>query len=90
MILYLVSTGDNRFGRLHQKIAGVSRKVLTQQLRELENDGLLSRTEYPEAVLRVEYHLTTKGDTLRPLLSMLYAWGREHALSPQTKPPRSR
>lgn len=80
MILYLISTGENRFGKLRRGIAGVSRKVLTQHLRELEADGLIKRTEYPEVPPRVEYHLTPKGDTLKPLLAMLYDWGRNHLL----------
>ena len=80
MILYLVSQGENRFGRLLRNVEGISRKVLAEQLRQLEQDGILRRTDHGELPFKVEYALTAKGDTLRPLLDELYRWGHEHQL----------
>lgn len=68
-ILYLLMTGNLRFGELRKALGGVSAKVLTDALRDLENDALISRTVYPEAVLRVEYSLTEKGCLLLPVLN---------------------
>ncbi len=90
MILYLISVENNRFGKLRRGIEGVSRKVLAQHLRELEEDGIIRRTDYLEMPPRVEYHLTAKGDSLKPLLKMLYDWGRDHVLSAPPKLKRNR
>ena len=80
IILYLISEGDNRFGRLLRGINGISRKVLTEQLRELERDDIVRRIDFEELPFRVEYVLTSKGETLKPLLDLLYIWGQEHVL----------
>lgn len=66
-----------RFGELKKNIPPVSQKMLTQQLRELEADGIISRKVYAEVPPKVEYSLTPKGATLKPILEMLYEWGRE-------------
>lgn len=68
-----------RFGSL-QRLVGCSQKVLTQQLKELEHDGIVQRQAYAEVPPRVEYSLSTYGRTLQPVLDALYAWGREHYL----------
>ena len=88
MILYLVAEGENRFGRLLRGVEGISRKVLAEQLRQLEHDGILRRTDYRELPFRVEYALTPKGDTLRPLLAELYRWGHEQQLGLHTQAER--
>ena len=67
-----------RFGALHRSIPGISQKVLTSQLRELEACGLLSRTVYPEVPPRVEYRLTDKGNSLYPVLDSLADWATVH------------
>ncbi|TGE23420.1 winged helix-turn-helix transcriptional regulator [Hymenobacter metallicola] len=66
-----------RFGEL-QRAVEVSQKVLTQQLKELEHDGIVRRQVYAEVPPRVEYSLSTYGQTLQPILDALYAWGLTH------------
>ena len=65
-----------RFNEIHRSIDGVSQKVLTQKLREMESDGLLKRTVYAEVPPRVEYELTGLGMSLRPMLESLETWGK--------------
>jgi DNA-binding HxlR family transcriptional regulator len=74
-----------RFGSL-QRLVGCSQKVLTQQLKELEHDGIVQRQVYAEVPPRVEYSLSTYGRTLQPVLDALYAWGREHYMRGQAAP----
>lgn len=69
--------GPRRFGELLVTIGGVSPKVLTERLRALEADGILTRTVYPDVPLRVDYELTELGRGLRPVIDALAAWG-EH------------
>lgn len=69
--------GPRRFGELLITIGGVSPKVLTERLRSLEADGILSRTVYPDVPLRVEYELTDLGRGLRPVIDALAAWGEQ-------------
>lgn len=64
-----------RFGELLITLGGVSPKVLTERLKSLEADGILTRTVYPEVPLRVEYALTERGRELRPVVDALAAWG---------------
>ncbi|PLX86697.1 MAG: transcriptional regulator [Desulfuromonas sp.] len=68
-----------RFSQLQLRLPGVTQKMLTQQLRELERDGLVHREVYAEVPPRVEYSLTSEGETLRPLLSLMCEWGRGRA-----------
>lgn len=69
--------GVRRFSDLSRALSGVSAKVLTQQLRELELDGVLERTVFPEVPPRVEYRLSARGLALIPVLESLHAWGAE-------------
>lgn len=79
MILYeLYENPMKRFGELQRYILNISHKTLTNQLRELERDGLIERTIYPEVPPRVEYSLTKKGLSLIPLLNMICDWGLAH------------
>jgi DNA-binding HxlR family transcriptional regulator len=75
--LILWHLGDNvmRFGELQRSLPGVNAKMLTKQLRELEKDGVIRRTVYPEVPPRVEYAITEFGRTLIPILQALCAWG---------------
>jgi DNA-binding HxlR family transcriptional regulator len=66
-----------RFGELQRAVA-VSHKVLSQQLKELENDGIVQRQVYAEVPPRVEYSLSAYGKTLQPLLDALHIWGQAH------------
>lgn len=75
VILFLVSHGINRFGLMQRKIDGVSKQMLTKQLRELEEDGIITRTVFPEVPPRVEYALSKKGESLLPVIAAMRAWG---------------
>ena len=80
IILWCISNGINHFGKLHRAIPSVSKKMLTSELRALEQDGIISRTVYPVVPPKVEYHMTPFGQTLLPVLNVMAEWGREHAL----------
>lgn len=74
IILYLLSNGAMRFGMLNVLIPTISKKVLTNQLKELENDGLILRKSFAETPPRVEYSLTEKSIGLLPVLKGLSEW----------------
>lgn len=80
IILYNLTSGTRRFGQLDVRIPGISRKVLTEQLRQLEKDGLITRKEYNEIPPRVEYSLTELGESLSPVFKEMASWGKEHVL----------
>ena len=82
VILYLISHEINRFSEMHGMIGGISRKMLTGQLRELERDGIIERKVFAEIPPRVEYSITEKGKTLRPIILSMREWGLQHALKP--------
>ena len=70
--------GTKRFGELKKSIGGVSQKVLTPQLRQMEESGLLTRRVYPEVPPKVEYTLTELGVSLKPVLDAMRDWGEEY------------
>ena len=70
--------GTKRFGELKRSIGTVSQKVLTAQLRDMEQKGLLTRTVYAEVPPRVEYTLTETGYSLKPILDAMGAWGEAY------------
>lgn len=78
LILWALGDGVMRFGELQKALPGVNTKMLTKQLRELEEDGVISRKVYPEVPPRVEYAMTDFGKTLIPLLQALCNWGAEY------------
>ncbi len=78
LILRDLLPGTRRFGELKKSVGGVSQKVLTAQLREMEASGLLVRTVYPEVPPRVEYTLTELGRSLKPVLDAMQAWGEAY------------
>ena len=67
-----------RFNELHRSLEGVSQKVLTDSLRSMEADGIITRTVYPEVPPRVEYALSELGRSLRPILDAMKAWGENY------------
>ena len=75
LILRDLLAGTKRFGELRRSVGNVSQKVLTAQLREMEDSGLVTRTVYPEVPPRVEYALTELGQSLRPILDAMWNWG---------------
>lgn len=75
LILRDIRTGAKRFSELQKSLDGISQKILTENLREMENDGLLVRTIFPEVPPRVEYSLSELGETMEPLLDAMAQWG---------------
>lgn len=78
LILRDLLTGTKRFGELKKSLGGVSQKVLTSQLRQMEASGLLTRKVYAEVPPRVEYTLTELGYSLRPVLEAMRDWGEAY------------
>ena len=78
LILRDLLSGTKRFGELKKSIGSISQKVLTSNLRSMEEDGLLTRKVYAEVPPRVEYTLTELGESLRPILFAMQQWGLEY------------
>ncbi|WAH40993.1 helix-turn-helix transcriptional regulator [Alicyclobacillus fastidiosus] len=81
MILFqLMSESTLRFSELKKRIPGITQRVLTKQLRELEQEDIIERRIYPEIPPRVEYSVTEYGRTLQPILTLLHEWGESHLI----------
>ena len=78
MVLYCLLNGTARFNELRRLIPKATQRVLTTQLRELEQDGVIARKVYAEVPPRVEYSLTEFGLSLKPILELMGAWGEEY------------
>lgn len=78
LVLYALAFGVKRHGELKREITGISQKMLTQTLRNLERDGLVERKAYNEMPPRVEYTLTPLGETLSELLKNVCTWSEQH------------
>ncbi|NRA29431.1 MAG: helix-turn-helix transcriptional regulator [Parvularculaceae bacterium] len=83
VVLFHLLEGTMRFNELNRAVGGVTQRVLTKQLRELEEDGLVAREVYPVVPPKVEYSLTAKGRSLEPILIALRQWGMENVVSQQ-------
>lgn len=81
LILRDLMPGTKRFGELKKSVGNVSQKVLTAQLRTMEENGLVHREVYAEVPPRVEYSLTELGKSLKPILDSMQAWGEEYKRS---------
>jgi len=79
LILWHLSYKTLRFSQLQRRMPRVTQKMLTQQLRELERDGVVKRKVYPQVPPKVEYSLTELGSTVVPLLQQMCAWGKQFA-----------
>jgi DNA-binding HxlR family transcriptional regulator len=91
LILYHLFGGTKRFSELQRALPGVTQKMLTQQLREMERDGIVSRTVFPQVPPRVEYALTPRGETLKPVVKAMCQWGLKEGgatCDPTTSPKR--
>jgi DNA-binding HxlR family transcriptional regulator len=75
LIIRELITDIKRFGELQRALPGITQKMLTQQLRELEDDNIVRRQVYPQIPPKVEYSLTPLGETLKPLLYAMHEWG---------------
>ena len=79
LILYYLHGQTRRFNELQRLLAGVTQRMLTLQLRELENDGIVHREVYPQVPPKVEYSLTAFGQTLMPVIEAMHRWGEQYA-----------
>lgn len=77
-MIELLADSTRRFSELHREIEGISKRMLTMSLRQLERDGLVRRTVYPVVPPRVDYELTPLGGTVLETIQALVAWTRQH------------
>lgn len=78
LIMRDLLAGSKRFGELRKGLPDISQKVLTQNLRAMEEDGIITRKVYAEVPPKVEYELSDLGDTLRPIIDLMRIWGRNY------------
>ncbi|MEF3304432.1 winged helix-turn-helix transcriptional regulator [Paenibacillus sp. GYB003] len=78
VLLYHLMDGKKRFNEFRRICPGITQRMLTLQLRELEEDGVISRKVYPEVPPKVEYSLTDFGKTLIPIIMLMREWGQEY------------
>jgi len=78
LLLFYLESGTKRFGELQKLIPGMTKKMLTQHLRDLERDGIIRRKVYAVVPPKVEYSLTKHGESLKPILKLMSAWGAKH------------
>lgn len=78
LILRELFLGVKRFGQLHRALQGITQKMLTQQLREMEQDGIIHREVYLQVPPKVEYSLTPLGESLKPIIHSMHEWGVRH------------
>jgi DNA-binding HxlR family transcriptional regulator len=78
LILFYLEHGTKRFGELRKMIPGMTKKMLTQHLRDLERDEIVRRKVYAVVPPKVEYSLTKHGESLKPILKLMSAWGNRH------------
>ena len=78
VILFHLFDGTKRFSELLRSMSGITQKMLTQQLREMEKDGVVRRRVYPQVPPKVEYSLTPLGHSLRPVVEAMCRWGLRH------------
>ncbi len=86
LILRELITGTKRFGELKRSIPNISQKMLTQQLRSMEDDNLILRKVYPEVPPKVEYSLTDTGCSLKIILDAMVTWGEQYKTMMKEKP----
>jgi DNA-binding HxlR family transcriptional regulator len=89
VLLYHLLSGTLRFSEIRKRLAGITQRMLTKQLRELEEADLIARKVYPVVPPKVEYSLTKKGLTLRPVIRALEVWGEDHLAQLGTKSKRA-
>ena len=89
VILFQIRDGPMRFGALRRAVPRVTQKMLTQQLRELERDGIVHREVQAIVPPRVDYSLTPHGESLKPLLLALCEWGKKHRMR-QSRPVKGK
>jgi len=80
IIIWILMDDSKRFGELHKSIPGITIKVLSGHLKELEADGIINRKAYPEVPPKVEYSLSEKGKSLTSIMQQLALWSRDNIL----------
>jgi len=80
-ILYILFTGTKRYGELRKLVPGATQRMLTLQLRELEEDGIIQRKVYPIVPPKVEYSISKRGESLKPIIDAMWQWGKEFLTS---------
>ena len=78
MIIYYLLKGTARFNQLQRDLGNITHRTLSKQLKEMEEDGLVIRTDYGEIPPRVEYALSPLGQSLSPVLKAMHTWGEKH------------
>lgn len=81
LILRELLVGMQRFNQLHRSLPGITQKMLTQQLRELAEDGIIHRQVYAQVPPKVEYSLTPLGESLNPVLQAMHEWGLQQPIA---------
>lgn len=85
VLLHLFEQGTMRFSELKRSMPGITQKMLTQQLRELEEEDLIHREVYPQVPPKVEYSITEYGKTIEPVMEAMHEWGVAHTLHKMNK-----
>ena len=85
ILLNLMKEGTQRFSELQRNLPGITQKMLTKQLRELEDEDIIKRVVYPQVPPKVEYSITEYGKTLEPILADMHEWGMKHTVHKQQK-----
>lgn len=85
LIVWQLFRGARRFSELLRALDGITQKMLTQQLRELERHGVVHRTVYPQVPPKVEYSLTPLGESLRPVVDAMCAWGLKYRMGAEPR-----
>jgi DNA-binding HxlR family transcriptional regulator len=86
LILQELLKGSRRFNELHRALPGITQKMLTQQLREMEDDGIVHREIFPQVPPRVDYSLTALGQSLQPVFEAMHQWGLQQRDSKTENP----
>jgi DNA-binding HxlR family transcriptional regulator len=85
ILLHLLKNGTQRFSELKRSVPGITQKMLTNQLRELEDEDIVLRVVYPQVPPKVEYSITEYGRSLEPILEAMHEWGTKHTLHKMQK-----
>jgi DNA-binding HxlR family transcriptional regulator len=80
ILLILLQDGTQRFSELKRRVPGITQKMLTNQLRELEKEDIVARKVYPQVPPKVEYSITEYGRSVEPILVAMHEWGTAHTL----------
>lgn len=88
MVIYYLLEGTKRFNQLQRDLNGITHRTLSKQLKEMEADGLIIRTDYKEIPPRVEYSLSPLGQSLDSVLSSMHAWGERYDKKAGSKTPK--